>query len=221
VILNIPEFDHSFLGTKGCQNVVKELMSRHNITVAELARRINLPQPTIHRLLTGKTEDPRLSTLSLIANYFSITIDQLLGYTPLTSESGTGSSLSRLVPILSWHDAIDHEKMITSLTRNNWCNWLLVGADVSSLTFSLKSKKSMEPRFPAGSILLIDPGVTPSDGDLMVVRYPNTTEATIRELVSDGPSQALLSIIDNSISDELTNDIKLIGVIMETRFSNR
>ena len=204
---------------EGCRGVIKELLSRNNINVCELARRINLPQPTIHRLVSGKTEDPKLSTLSQIADYFSITIDQLLGHTPLDRESGKMPSASHSIPIMSWHEAVDSKKIISNLSLNNWDNWLLVDAETSPGSFGLKSKKCMEPRFPAGSTLVIDPEVTPEDGDLVIVSYPNTTETTIRELVSDGPNKALLSVTDTSKSDELTKDIKIVGVIVQTRFS--
>jgi transcriptional regulator with XRE-family HTH domain len=204
---------------EGYSEIIRELLSRHNINVCELARRINMPQPTIHRLISGKTEDPRLSTLSLVADYFSITIDQLIGHAPLSNESGSKPLLSHSVPIISWQEAQNFKNIVPKLAAANWESWLSVDTNASPGSFGLKSKKSMEHRFPSGSALLVDPLITPDDGDLVIVSYPNTTEATIRVLVLDGPRQSLLSITDNSISDELTNDIIHLGVIIESRFS--
>lgn len=208
-------------GTTLCRAILKELMATHRINATELARRINLPQPTIHRLLRGKTDDPKLSTLKLIANYFSITLDQLLGNTILEIGNSPKNPLHRslAIPIISWTDAINAESFIANLAVTNWEEWLLVDVKASRSSFGLKSKRSMEPCFPTGSSLIIDPKDTPQDGDLVIVSYKGITEATIREIVLDGPKQQLHSINNGSIVDDLTSDFNILGVVIQTRFS--
>lgn len=201
-----------------CSSIIKQLLAQEQINVTELARRIQLPQPTIHRLLTGKTEDPKLSTLSLIADYFSVSLDQLLGNTPLQDNKKLATSIS--VPIITWQDVTNIENMLPSLTVNNWNDWVNVDK-ASSLSFGLKSKRCMEPRFPAGSIFIIDPHVTPCDGDLVIVHYANTNEATIRELLLDGPERELLSILDSTVKNKFDTNTKLIGVAIQTRYNYR
>lgn len=61
------------------QSVLKRLLVKHNITANGLATKLDLPTPTIHRLITGEVKDPRLSTLMFIADYFDMTIEQLIG----------------------------------------------------------------------------------------------------------------------------------------------
>ena len=46
---------------------------------SDLARQLHLPAPTINRILSGQVTDPRASTLILLADYFDVSIDQLLG----------------------------------------------------------------------------------------------------------------------------------------------
>ena len=204
--------------TEKCRAVIRQLLARDNINVTELARRIHLPQPTIHRLLTGKTEDPKLSTLSLIANYFLISIDQLLGHTPLSPTADAQSVTPLLVPLLTWQEAINYETSIAAPASSNSKKWILIDGKAGQSTFALSSKRSMEPRFPTDSVFIVDPSIQHSNGDLIVIHYPNTSEATIRELVLDGPKQALISITDNTHSETLTNDIKIIGVITQSRY---
>ncbi len=203
-----------------CGITLRKLMSREQINATELARRIDLPQPTIHRLLAGKTDDPKISTLHVIAQYFRITIDQLLGNTPLEGINNFKKSLhSFAIPVISWSDAINSEKFIGNLTEDSWQDWFVIDLEASTLTFGLRSKRSMEPRFPTGSFLAVDPHAKLQDGDLVIVYYENTDEATIREVLLDGPKQQLLSIQDSSISDELTTNIKVLGVVIQTKFS--
>lgn len=54
------------------------LMNEYNITDSELARALKLPYNTIHRLVSGQTTDPRISTLKSIATYFNVSLDSLL-----------------------------------------------------------------------------------------------------------------------------------------------
>lgn len=58
---------------------LKELIQKHGITVSELARQSKLHQPVVHRLTHGKTINPRIDTLVPIADYFDITLDELVG----------------------------------------------------------------------------------------------------------------------------------------------
>lgn len=201
-----------------CSVVVKELLYKNHINATELAKNINLPQPTIHRLVTGKTTDPKLSTLILIANYFGITIDQLLGNMPIENIRTNRSYKIHTAPIVSWNAAVGIEDFFNSSAFKNWKDWIPIDIESSQFSFGVRTKPSMEPRFINGSILTIDPQKKPIDGDLIIVHYTNTEEATIRELILDGPKHAVRSITNQTI-EELTEHIKIIGVVIQTRFS--
>jgi SOS-response transcriptional repressor LexA len=77
----------------------------------------------------------------------------------------------------------------------------------------------MEPRFPRGSLLIVSTDITPADGDLVIVKYPHTHEATLRELSVDGPLKLLLPINNTASTDTLTPDIQIIGTVTQSRFS--
>lgn len=60
-------------------STLTRLMADKGIKSAELARKIGIGQPVIHRLMSGVTDNPQVQTLLPIAQYFGVTIDQLLG----------------------------------------------------------------------------------------------------------------------------------------------
>jgi len=66
--------------------ILSHLMSEKGIKSAELARKTGIGQPVIYRLMTGTTDNPQVLTLKPIADFFGISIDQLLGFTPLTNQ---------------------------------------------------------------------------------------------------------------------------------------
>ena len=63
--------------------VLTYLLDYADLTPNGLAVILGIPTPTIYRLAMGDVTDPRLSTLTMIANYFGITIEQLVGRAPL------------------------------------------------------------------------------------------------------------------------------------------
>lgn len=201
------------------RNVMVKLMAAEGVNTTELARRINLPQPTVHRLVVGKTEDPKLSTLISIAEYFSITLDQLLGNADLASEENLRSSQTISIPVISWENALHAESFMKDLKTSNWSDWFILDMKASAYTFGLRSKPSMEPRFSSGSILAVDPMEAPQDGNIAIVHYPNTHEATIREMILDGPKKLLRSITDENEVEEFSKNIKLIGTVIQARYT--
>lgn len=52
-------------------------LSNSPISANELAKRTGLHQPTIHRIRTGESKEPRMSNLRAIADYFGVTVEQL------------------------------------------------------------------------------------------------------------------------------------------------
>jgi len=46
-----------------------------------------VPQPTITRIISGETTTPRIDTLVRLAEYFEVTVSQLIGETPLATDA--------------------------------------------------------------------------------------------------------------------------------------
>ncbi len=57
---------------------IRELMKEENLTQVELANKIGLKQNTISAWLLGKKE-PSIRSLWLVADYFNVDIDYLVG----------------------------------------------------------------------------------------------------------------------------------------------
>ncbi|MHB1948961.1 MAG: helix-turn-helix domain-containing protein [Gammaproteobacteria bacterium] len=193
---------------------LRNLIQSKSVSECELARRTNIPQPTIHKILTGKTTDPRASTLKALADFFEISIEELLTGSRYTQNNTKTQS----VAILSWKECIEGVNFVKNLSTSNWKNWI-VTEFISPYAYALISKSSMEPRFPKKTTLIIDPDIKAEDGDIIVVHYPNTDEATIRELSIDGPTQLLLPLNETGSVTEYEKDIKILGVLVKSSFS--
>ncbi|MEO8400560.1 MAG: helix-turn-helix transcriptional regulator [Gammaproteobacteria bacterium] len=74
-------------------SVLSYLMSVKGIKCAELGRKTGVGQPVVYRLMTGVTENPQVLTIKPIAEYFGVSLDQLLGITPLNNQAVIDSAL--------------------------------------------------------------------------------------------------------------------------------
>lgn len=197
---------------------IRRLMQEKGINEADLARNAELPAATLHKILSGKTEDPRASTLTALANYFRISVDELLtgivATKPISEDMNTSV---QSYPVLTWHECINVPNILNTLTVSNWEKWI-AGKAISKKAYALTSKPSMEPYFLNGTMLIIDLTITAKDGDIVVVHYPSTNEATIRKLISDGPTIRLQSLNLSEPPSNLNEEIKFLGALSYTMF---
>jgi SOS-response transcriptional repressor LexA len=199
---------------------LKRLMrDKGNLNETQLAKSCNLPQPTIHRILSGHTTDPRMSTLVQIADYLEVSLDQLIGKVPI-DEKNYALSKIKTVPIISWRNAIEGRIFTSSLTLNNWEHWAATETPLSKDAFVLVTKPSMAPRFPPNTLLFIEPEKEYNDGDLVIVFFKNTEEATIRELIIDGPTKELRPILPETDKNlRFNTDLHhIIGSVIQARY---
>ena len=200
---------------------LQELMHAKDISEAELSRQTSIPPATIHKILSGKTSDPRISTLKTLADFFQVTLDQLY-LENAANQQITSSSQGKSAPIITWEDCINSKKVIKMLNPRNWQNWAAIDNSLDSDgVYGLITRPSMEPRFPRGTMLIVDVKVRPADGDLVIVQYPNTNEATLRELSMDGPNKLLIPPNPNHPSDVLGDSIKILATVIQSRFSHQ
>ena len=58
---------------------LNHLLHNADISENELARRTGIAQQIINRILSGENKNPKISTLNPLANYFGVSIRQLIG----------------------------------------------------------------------------------------------------------------------------------------------
>lgn len=197
---------------------LRNLMKKAGLNEAELSRRTNIPQATVHKILTGKTEDPRASTLKTLSDFFNTSIDELLTGNFSDKDGKKATISAQSIPVISWKDCTQAQTFIKNLTPTTWDHWA-VSEFISEHAYALSAKPSLSPHFPKNTILFIDADITPQDGDCVVALFPDTEEATLREFSMDGPTQLLLPINPNSETVKINRNIKILGVLIKSSFT--
>ncbi|STX81489.1 HTH-type transcriptional regulator [Legionella busanensis] len=99
------------------------LMINHNLNTLNLSRETQIPQPTLHHLLSGKTKKPRSVLLKKLADFFNVSVPVLLE-TELSHNKSIDSIMN--FPILSWNQetlcfykqALDNELIVGTYPEN-------------------------------------------------------------------------------------------------------
>lgn len=207
---------HLFPPTDALTDNLRKLMHERSISEAELARQTGIPQPTLHKILSGKTGDPRSSTLKSLADFFGISIDGLITGTHTQTHNGNNT---QSIPVIDWNDTVNLDSCLSRINPANWSNWV-VSEHVSNKAFALTSKPSLEPKFPKGSILILDPETAPEDGDLVLAYFKDSNSTSIRELSIDGPIRELTTICKpKNISTPCDQNIVILGVVIKAVFT--
>ncbi len=150
---------------------LEHLMRIHgNISVSELARLTNIPQPTLHHVLSGATKNPRKNALNKIAEFFAISSAQLTGQEslPIIIPKNVIEHLKiKTIPIISW-DRL--KSWPAPSVKPEQHDEILVDKEVSNDSFALVMRDaSMETLFPKDALLIFDAGKRPADRDFVIV----------------------------------------------------
>lgn len=200
------------------------ILDIRNLSEGDIAQALNIPVMTIRRLVSGETTDPRISTLKTIADYLNVSLDSLIDDNALNSITLMNKNTPQFVPVLDWETAANINSIL-DINLKTWSKWHPVATihqQLSDNAFALESRPSMQPRFPNGSLFIIDPNETPSDRDIVLVRMNNNRSLSLRELIIDSPKWQLQPIVSGSeFLFYHEKEHSLVGVVLLTIFNSR
>lgn len=176
---------------------LKKLLFERDMKPADLARELDIPSPTIHRIVTGKSTRPYKSSLKPIADYFSIDVEELIGENipkdnhEISAETKKILLKSKIkfIPVIDWVEANnkqivnkDHEQIAVHENTGNNCFALIM------------NDYSMQPLFPKNTILIFDTDKTPTDRSYVLVKLDGVDIPIFRQILIDADHQYLKPI---------------------------
>jgi len=91
---------------------IRRLMSVEDLSENQLSRNTGVPQPTIHRVLSGKVADPRDGTLRPLAEYFGTSVEELRTGSPANRGSAREQVQAYRVKAIDGEDGLDPDREI-------------------------------------------------------------------------------------------------------------
>lgn len=157
--------------------IIARLLIKRSLRVTDLARLVNLPQPTVHRIVHGLCEHPHRSSLQPIADFFELSIDQLKGYEPIRELDAINK-----VPLLDWIEVqnwIEHDATIVP------SKWVITDVTITLKGFALKVlDDAMDPVFPRSTTLIIDPDKPVKHLNFVIAQVNTAVRPIFRQFIA-------------------------------------
>lgn len=196
---------------------LKYLLLQEQISENELSKRVGIPQQVINRLISGSNLNPKLTTISPIANYFKISLHELV-FEDVAKAPKEKNSLK--VPFISVSDirefGLDH-----SITLAN--KYLTVDYGNLNKFFATEMyDDSMEPKFPCGCILVFEIDKNPSNGDFCLLSDENRN-IQFRQVIFNHEDKKHIKSLNPQLSDyklhKLPANMYIIATLQESRIN--
>lgn len=189
------------------------LMAGARLNSNELARRTGIPASSIKKIRNNNNPNPTLSTLAPLANYFSMTVSQLIGDTALSVNQTPliSTEAPKKAPIITWQES-------TQWPQINTQRYPTISIDQPyDDTYCLPIKDEIGAIFSRGSLVVVAPNTTPQQHDYVIFLKGNQNVPTLKQILIEDDEIFLQSLsIGSHVIKKLSED-KILGVVMECR----
>jgi len=177
---------------------IKRLMAENSIDELTLAKETGVAVSTLNRLKNAADINPTIKSLEPIAQFFNISVSELIGQASSDSIYRTNN---KFIPLIAITEAA------------LWINEM-------GLSFAIKiGSSTYEPLIPMNSIVLMH-NTAPNGDDFVLVKLHTDPKPVFKKLLLEGSKPFLKSIIagDHSIINLKSEDL-ILGVVYELRFA--
>lgn len=204
---------------------LQKLLDSSGLRASDLAERTQIPASTIKYILSGNTYNPRIETLSLIADYFHVSIDELYRGEPgesllrpsFVSSTTASADEAKRIPILEWKAIKDwFSPQKDTLEKQDRLEWLTVPGTCNPYSFALNIESEGKIIFPKNSVIIIEPQQNYREDDYIVVSI-NKNIPTIRKIFEDSGALYFRSIAAPLPPEKMEAQHLIWGKITECR----
>jgi len=139
----------------------------------------------------------------------------------LVSSDKSYERIPKKIPLIDWKKATSIDYIREKMQFDSKNHVLFTDAVVSDHAFALILKdSSMEPQFPKGTVLIIDPKKSHRDRSFVVAKINNHEELIFRQLIIDGPNHYLKPIspdLENFEMCLLGKEDEIRGILIQAR----
>lgn len=192
---------------------IREAREARKMSQSDLARALGIRPQAVNNWESGATQ-PRPQKYPDLCRVLGVTRSYLLGEQNLELTNITpGPDIVKKIPIISWVRAGQWSEAIDMTEPGYAEDWEYTSEKVGPNAFMLRVVgDSMEPMFPAGLLLTIDPGIEARPGDYVVAKVGD--HATFKQLTQDAGRLYLTPLNPRYPVIEVDEHTKIVGVVM-------
>lgn len=192
------------------------LMNNNGVSLTVLSRNTGIAIPTIKRLQSDPTTNPTLTTLLPIANFFGVSVNQLVDK-DFSADEFYGYTENKnnwlKVPIIDWEHAISWPQEKKSHPNKKH---VLVDIDAGNNPYALVVQEDDWIGIPKNSILIINSALKPANKDYVVV-CKEKGHPTLKQMCVEGDKTYLRSLTPGLPAAAFDDSLKTLGVLMQIR----
>lgn len=202
---------------------IERLMELHHVNMNQLHKNTGVPLTTINRIINDESVNPTITSLIPIADYFGVTLNQLMGIDPLDSDILVGKYARKRdlwtdVPIINWEDTAEWPLNLHTLAISN-----AISTDVTlgEHPFALVINEMNWEGFFPNTILIVDSNLQPEHSDYAVVLKLGQKRASLKQILIDDDKTYLRPVNKDYQTQLLDESYKLLGVVVQIRMDRR
>jgi len=196
-------------------NRIKNARTRADMSQRALAKRSGLSQQLISKLENGLVE----STTEVFKLAEALNVNAIwlaTGKEVVAGAETQNAAVTAFVPLISWVAAGLWREMEGDLQPGNHEELVPVSCRVSRDAYALRVQgDSMEPVFPNGSYIIVDPALEARHGSYVVMRLDHAEQATFKQLVVDGSERYLKPLNPRYPLMPIRQSVTVCGVVKQ------
>lgn len=181
---------------------IRTVRERLGLSQSDIARKLGIRPQSVQAWESGSTS-PRRSYIPGLCEILGVSKQWLefgleIESVPTSSEKGSNIAPTTIqfrpksVPVISWVQAGQWNEVFDNHPVGQGEDQVTSTVKVGPHAFALKVRgDSMEPEFPDGSIIIVEPDREARHGSYVVVRLKEEMEATFKQLILDGDRKYL------------------------------
>jgi transcriptional regulator with XRE-family HTH domain len=200
---------------------IKLLMGQSNIKAwSELSRLCGLTVPAMQRLINQGTESPGVKSLKSIADFFKITVDDLISSDKIMGKGlGTSSTTENHVPLFDDVSINKWLRLQNTIEIKKSDNTISTDVPISKNAFAYRVLDgNLSPTIPQNSILIIDTERKLQNRNYALLKYPGFENIIIRQVLTDGMDKYTIPIIsgyNNTPHEKLSPEVVIVGIVVK------
>lgn len=154
-------------------------LKKRGLSVNAIAVKSGVPQPSVRRIVSGETPNPKIETIEKIAKALGMSAGQLFG---VCESFGEGF---HTLPLVAW-DMVPKFKTMVRLDEDFFKEYPRYACPVKIPKFSccIEVKgPGYEPLFKDKDILFLDCDTMPVDGDTCFLYFQDSQKTELRKMV--------------------------------------
>ncbi len=195
------------------KNNLKYLIKKYNIDNETLAKCTGLSLATIASLRT-RSNNPTVLTLQMLADFFNLTIDELINHD--CSQFDTINSAIKkniVVPIINL-DMVSQWPINADRILSESNDVVTTTGNVSNFCYALRiDNEVLMPQYRKNTILIVDPNKKVADSNLVIVSF-NCQKPTYRQVFIDADTLYFKPLNPDFGSMQYYKEYKVHGVIV-------